>query len=486
MAPTSTRRSPVRAAAQAKVVQAWEDDPRATGATPIERPVPKLPGGRMKIEIDVAEPPAGTYEPGTAEFRYWVAAEALQRAGSFWSALVPKGTSWQQGTALVVRLDAGDKLNAFYNRHTLTFFHSTVGSTTVYTGESPDVIAHELGHAVLDALAPQLWDAMSHEVAAFHESFGDICAILVGLQLPSLRDQVLAETGGLYRTSRLSRVAEQLGWAITQRNPCAADPDCLRNAVNCFAYQSAHQLPISGPASTLSSGPHSYSRVFTGAFFEAMAGMVVTQSRQPTVETLAQVSIDAGRLLESAVRAAPVEPSYFTSVAGHLLEADRLLFDGKYAAALENGFLRRGILSPGNVGVASTGAASVPGATRGAQRRAELPTLMLAGRDFGFGDRPIMVRAAAETSSLALAATAIDGAPVRPQSGAEAARGFFSELLVRDRVQRPGQPDAGPTITHARLKSHELVEDGENLVVVRRLFEAPTLCGRGRRLPRPS
>ncbi len=484
MASTSTRRPP-RAPAPGKVVRVWEDDPHATGATPIERPVPKLPSGRMKIEIDVAAPAAAIYEPGTAEFRYWVAAEALQRAGSFWAALVPKGTSWQQATPLTVRLDAGDKLNAFYNRHTLTFFHSTVGSTTVYTGESPDVIAHELGHAVLDALVPQLWDAMSHEVAAFHESFGDMCAILVGLQLESLRDAVLAETSGLYRTSRLSRVAEQLGWAITQRNPCAADPDSLRNAVNCFAYQPASQLPVSGPASTLSSGPHSYSRVFTGAFFEAMAGMVVTSSRSPTADTLLEVSIDAGRLLVSAVRAAPVEPSYFTSVAGHLLEADRLLFDGKYAAALENGFLRRGILSPGTVGVPSVGVAS---SARGAtEHRPELPTLTLAGRDFGVGDRPIVVRAAAETSTLAMAATANDGGPVRPQSAAEAARAFLTELLVRDRVHRPDQADAGPTTTHARVKSHELVDDGETLVAVRRLFEAPRLrCGRGRRLRRPS
>src|SRR5258706_6652641 len=127
-----------------------------------------------------------------------------------------------------------------------------------------------MGHVVLDAVRPQLWDAKSVEVAAFHESFGDMSSILSALQLPSVRSATILDTGGkLYRSSGLSRLAEQLGWAIRQRQPADVDSDCLRNAVNPFFYQDPQTLPPKGPASQISTEPHSFSRIFTGAFFEA-------------------------------------------------------------------------------------------------------------------------------------------------------------------------------------------------------------------------
>ena len=63
---------------------------------------------------------------------------------------------------------------------------------------------------------------------------------------------VIAETGGkLYRSTRLSRLAEQLGWAIRQRQPGDVETDCLRNAVNSFFYQDPQALPPKAPASHL-------------------------------------------------------------------------------------------------------------------------------------------------------------------------------------------------------------------------------------------
>jgi len=174
---TATRKAPAAA-----TVRVWEDDPMSEGATPIERPVPKFPKAGMKLAFDVPQPAPGLFDPGSPEFRWWTAADALTRAVEFWQPLLPKRQTWQRGPELLIRLDAGDKLNAFYNRETLTFFHATVKGRAVFTAESPDVVIHECGHAVLDAVRPQLWSAMSHEVAAVHESFGDISALLVGLQ----------------------------------------------------------------------------------------------------------------------------------------------------------------------------------------------------------------------------------------------------------------------------------------------------------------
>ena len=157
----------------------------------------------------------------------------------------------------------------------LCFFHAHGPRRDRYSGESPDVLCHELGHALLDAVRPQLWNAASIEVASFHESFGDISAMLSALELPSVRDDVLGETGGrLARASRVSRLAEQLGWAIRQSHPDAVDPDCLRNAANSFFYRQPEGLPPMAPAGALSSEPHSFSRVFTAAWLESLAGMV--------------------------------------------------------------------------------------------------------------------------------------------------------------------------------------------------------------------
>src|SRR5215472_13010957 len=295
----SKHRGKARAApARAKptgVINAWEQDPgdgaQPSGGQVIQRPVPVLREQPFSIRIvnPASAPEAKPHSPGTADFRYWTAAEALRRGADFWGALLP-GTSWEVGSILPVDLDFGSDLNAFYDREGLKFFHGTGAGRTVFSGESPDVVCHELGHAVLDSFKPQLFDAASIEVAAFHESFGDMSALLSALQLPSVREGVLVETGGaLGRSSRLSRLAEQLAWAIRQSVPSAVEPDCLRNAVNTFFYRDPDTLPTTAPAASLSSEPHSLSRVFTGAFFEGLAGMLATTKKKDEAALL-QVS----------------------------------------------------------------------------------------------------------------------------------------------------------------------------------------------------
>ena len=196
-----------RGAKLAGTINAWEQDPGAgtqpSGGSVIKRPVPALKAQPFPVAITnpATAPAPKAYAPGTSQFRYWAAAEALRRGADFWGPLLA-GTSWEVGPTLPVELDAGTDLNAFYDREGLKFFHGSAGGRTVYSGESPDVVCHELGHAVLDSFKPQLWDAASIEAAAFHESFGDMSALLSALQLPTVRQTILVETGGvLYRAS---------------------------------------------------------------------------------------------------------------------------------------------------------------------------------------------------------------------------------------------------------------------------------------------
>src|SRR5262249_44349691 len=189
------------------------------------------------------------------------------------------------------------------------------------------------------------------EVAAFHEGFADVSAMLSKLQVASLRDFVLQQTRGhLGSSSRLSQLARQLGWAIrVQIDPTAVDRDCLRNTSNNFFYRDPSSLPPMAPASQLSSEPHSFSRVFSGAFLDVLAAMfkIGPASFAGTdSDKLLAVTVDAGKLLIEGVRVASVAPGFYSQVAAGMIQADQSLTGGRYRTALTSSFVQRGILSP--------------------------------------------------------------------------------------------------------------------------------------------
>jgi hypothetical protein len=454
------------------VINGWEDDPGAgtqpSGGQVVQRPVPALRDQPFPTRIvnPSSAPEAKPHPPGTAEFRYWAAAEALRRGSDFWGALVP-GTSWEVGAILPVDLDFGVDLNAFYDRQGLKFFHGSAAGRTVFSGESPDIVCHELGHALLDSFKPQLFDAASIEVAAFHESFGDMSAILSALQLSSVREGVLAETGGvLRRSSRLSRLAEQLGWAIRQSVPSAVEPDCLRNAVNTFFYRDPDTLPTTTPATSLSSEPHSFSRVFTGAFFEGLAGMLATTNARDEAALL-QVSQDMGAILVQGIRAAAVVPTFMSQVA-----AARFSAHG-FEAPLRSGFVRHGILPPSMAVAATHAPARIAALAATPSDSKTLPTLQLSVAEYGLGVPSIVVYAAAEPKRLQVtgAALAVGAAPSPGED--QAAKSFFEDLLRRGRLKIPGAgKGAAATLRAAapqthETHTHELRREGKHMVLRR-------------------
>jgi hypothetical protein len=466
-------------------VLSWADDPgdptalggpaQPMAAAPVELEVDPLP-----TTITTAAPPAQTYPSNSAEFRWWAAAEALRRTADFWGAILPRPFRWHEtvGDQLSVELDQGEDFNAFYDRAALQFFHgNTPQGQVVYSGESPDVVSHEFGHAVLDAIRPQLWDAASAEVAAFHESFGDMSAILAALQVPSLRDDVLGSTGGrVDRPSRVSRLAEQLGWAIRTFAPSGVEADCLRNASNAFFYRDPVMLPSRAPASSLSSEPHSFSRVFTGAFLSALAGMFEAGPSQDS-DGLAQASQDLGQLLVQACATAPVATAYYSQVAAHMIEADADKFQGKYASALRSAFVKYGILS-------MTSALSMPTPAAPAPRRSlldagqghqdeELAAITLSGVGLGFNE-DLIVYASSEPKRFAVSAAAVDVGNAQGSTHDRAAASFVEDLFRRGRIQLPDS--IGPStslVRHTGLQTHQVRREGGAITLRRRLVD----CG---------
>lgn len=411
-----------------------------------------------------------------------MAADALSRTGQTWGPLVPTGTQWhpQVGRALTAHLDAGDGLNARYDRRGVWFFRRTVAGVAVATCESSEIVEHETGHAVLDALRPQLFNAASAEVSALHEAFGDISALLSSLRLESLRIAVLAETqGDLELSSRVSRMAEQLGWAIRQSHPERVEPDCLRNMANSFFYRDPVLLPPIGPANTLSSEPHYFSRVFSGAFLKIVAGIFRQQDLQDQAGLALSAEI-AGQLLVDAVVAAPVVSAYYAQVAGHMIAADQSRNGGRYGQSLRSAFIRHGILS-----LEAATSLTEPEVTRRNAAIAEmapgggddqgLTAVTVQGATYGV-TQPLTLSAPAQERRFGIAGSDPAGGSLRPADPERVATSFLEDLFRRGRVDVPEEHRSATAFVDdnpSRLKTHEISRSatGEGLALVRRCFD---------------
>ena len=112
--------------------------------------------------------------------------------------------------------DAGDDLNAFYDRASLQFFSHGFGGVTVHSAATVDVVVHEQGHALLDAIRPDFFDVPFIEVGALHEAFGDCKAILNAFEDESMRDAVIKASPDLSADHFVESLAEGLGDAIAR------------------------------------------------------------------------------------------------------------------------------------------------------------------------------------------------------------------------------------------------------------------------------
>lgn len=314
-------------------IRVFLNDPAARGERPVSfgppRETERSPWG---FHVEGREPQPREYEPDTPEFLHWQIASALARGRALWSLLLPKAGRWIPGNVLKAIPIDGEDLNAFYDRRALHFFRDVDvrSGAIVQSGDSPDIVTHEQGHAVLDSIRPDLWDAPHFEVAAFHEAFGDIAAILVALEERELAGAVLEETGGSIEHSNLvSRLAEELGAAVVARyGSGAALPDALRDAVNSFRYRAPRSLPEEADADDLSREPHSFSRVVTGVCWDVLVRLYAAESRArasaPAADRVSSLGFAArrlGRLIAAAAASAPSGSAFFRRFASELAAA---------------------------------------------------------------------------------------------------------------------------------------------------------------------
>ncbi len=254
---------------------------------------------------------------------------------------------------------AGKQLNAFYDRSSLKFYYENnpVTKKIVFLCESSDVVCHEFGHACLDAIRPDFWSNPAIEVPSFHESFADCMTLLSTLNHPEMISYVLAETKGNIRLSNcVSKIAEEMGQCLAAMYPNLNRPvDFLRNAINPFRYTNPSDLPNSGPESKLTREGHSFSRVFTGAFYDAIAGIYesLVSIGTPQEEALKQSVDSCGKSLIQGVVNARLIPKLYESVALSMLSAVSRLNLVGYREIM-SAFVGRGILDSSNIPLGSS------------------------------------------------------------------------------------------------------------------------------------
>jgi hypothetical protein len=244
--------------------------------------------------------------------------------------------------------------NAYYSRWdaaTNFFYFDSPGlGTTVRTSQSADVVSHETGHAVLDGLRPGYLNSWDSETSAFHEAFGDMAAMLLNLRDPQNRFRILEQTGGdLSRPSILSGLGEQFGKALRLDNDDPGDDEreYLRTALNDFKYRPPAELPPGrGGDQRLTREPHSFSRIFSGAFYDLLAGLYRQEAASGVDpdEALRRAGETGGRILARGLELAPATSARYGEMARALIQADRQLHGGRHEELLGQVFAGRDIV----------------------------------------------------------------------------------------------------------------------------------------------
>jgi|GEM_PF-5171291 hypothetical protein len=260
---------------------------------------------------------------------------------------------WAKASILNVYPRAGNDLNAYYDRSSLRFFsysHPKIGGT-IHTCDSSEIVAHELGHAILDTYRPETWNAALIEVDAFHEAFADFTAMIHALNYDEMINRALSETNNdLRKPNVISRIAEQFGIAIFQLfgSTNGKPYDCLRSAINSFVYVSPSTLPQDAPPDQLSSDPHNFSRIFLGAFYDIFV-MMYEDNLNQGIAPIDAVKVSRDTLstyVLKAVQNVPINAKFFSSMATTILWADVVLSNRKYHDRIHQIFVARNLAAP--------------------------------------------------------------------------------------------------------------------------------------------
>ncbi|WP_255368636.1 hypothetical protein [Agromyces sp. CF514] len=172
------------------------------------------------------------------------------------------------GEQLLVVPRAGERANAAYDRRTRSLqFSSFTGADgeRVHTALSSDIVAHECGHALLDAVQPSLADRPTRESIAIHEAVADVIAVIMALDSDRLRTSVLARGGNrIDAQNAFSSIAEAFG--VAKPGPGGAARHALRDLAK-----------LTSLAALAGANPHELSTLLSAIYFDTLRDIYETR-----------------------------------------------------------------------------------------------------------------------------------------------------------------------------------------------------------------
>lgn len=266
--------------------------------------------------------------------------------------------SWSFPSARIdVDPHIGMGANAFYSEkdRLLGFSSMEHNGETYATAQSADIVSHETAHAILDGLRDLHNESFGMGAMAFHESFGDMTAVLVALHDDSLISRLLTWTDGNLRVNNfIASVAENIAKAMRINENLEEHVQehtyYLRNAINNFKNIPFDKLPYraNNYDLELACESHNYSRLFTGAFYDILVALYErfhTKDNMPPRIAIHRARDYMGYLLISAIELSPIGEFDFSDMAKAFIAASEIIADGTHTDILIDVFADRRILT---------------------------------------------------------------------------------------------------------------------------------------------
>lgn len=318
--------------------------------------------------FDVSLPNEDVYALTTPEFVDRQCYEAALRTLEAWETVSAPFRQWHNGQRSILlkpRRETG--IGASYERTSIGFDFHPFSNPEFFAGASTDAVSHEIGHAILDALRPQLWDSLFAEVAAFHEGFSDCISLLVALLDDTVLNALFAPASRpedvLTGPNPASQVAESVAHyfkSVHGTLNAAAIPRRLRNNLQ-WAIPST--LPANPTPTNLSREPHSLGRVFSGCFYDCIDNIYRGNGVYTEAGLRDAVTI-AGSILAAAIRTAPEEIRFFRSVGRTMIHEDSALYAGIHHVQISNAFRAHNVQLGSSTLLAPTASLSGPAPAR--------------------------------------------------------------------------------------------------------------------------